>query len=621
MQDTIGQIVRKLEEDYTNGNTTISKYVDHDMYETLNKIDAYMSSVHTSGSQDSIGRDKPFFNIVTAARNVWFRATDIDRKHIKIKAAKIEQYLITMAAQMKLRSWMKKAAFGVFLNEWGRTLATYGSAVTKFVEKDGELIASVVPWNRIICDPIDFDASPKIEVLEFTPAQLRKQKGYDQEMVKQLLQDLQAREDLNKQKKDNRSNYIRVYEIHDEFSVAQYKESKGIEPEEGDENIFKQQMHVISFVGKSGRGRKTEYQDYTLYSGYEKKNPYLKDDLITEDGRTLGIGAVEHLFEAQWMVNHSAKQIKDTLDFASLMILQTGDGSLVGRNVLNSLITGDVLVFDKNQDPNGLQQVNNAHDITQIQAFSSQWQNLAKEITATPDAIRGNTQPSGTAYRLQQLITNESHSLFELMTENKGLAIERMFREFVLPYIKTQLDTSEEITDILDSQGITQFDSIYIPREATKRRNKKLKDQILSGEIADDVPEEMFQQDIKKEMSVYGNQRSMTPSEVSDKTWKEVLKGFEWEVEVDVTHESEDVNEAIISLATTFQTIASMAGRPMTADERLVFNQIMEKSGAVSPLQLTHAQTAQPNVAQQPPSGGRPTAEINVPAMAEMLKQ
>jgi hypothetical protein len=30
------------------------------------------------------------------------------------------------------------------------------------------------------------------------------------------------------------------------------------------------------------------------------------------------------------------------------------------------------------------------------------------------------------------------------MTENKGIALEEMFREFIIPYIKTKLNTKDE---------------------------------------------------------------------------------------------------------------------------------------------------------------------------------
>lgn len=624
--DNICEIVRKMESDYTSGNTQLSKYVEHDMFETLNKIEAYLNSVHTSGPEDGLRRPKPFFNIVTAARNIWYRATDIDRKNIRIKADSLANYITAFAAQMKLNLWMKKARFGVFLNEWGRNLATYGSAVTKFVEKDGELHCINVPFNRIICDSVDFENNVKIEVLEYTPAQLRKQKGYDQEMVKAILEDLSPRESLSKTKKDNKSNYIKVYEVHGELSMAQYKESKGQAATEEDEDTFAQQMHVVCFTSSkpSGRGNHSkDYKDYTLYSGLEKQDPYMITSLIKEDGRTLGIGAIEHLFEAQWMVNHTAKQIKDTLDFTSLLILQTSDATLVGKNVLNSLVTGDILVYDRNNDPNGLQQLNNQHDITQISSFNAMWQNVGKEQSATPDAIRGNTQPSGTAYRLQQLITNESHSLFELMTENKGLAIEDMFRKFIGPHLKTQLDTKEELVDVLDSQGVTQFDAMYVPNEAIRRENKVKIKTVLSGQPYYGPDGTNSPEAVQKELSIQGNRRGLTPGDV---TWKEAFKDFEMEVEVDPTHESEEVVEALTSLATTFQTIASLGGRPMSTDERLVFNTLMEKAGTISPLQLSNAQSqaqaqVQPQVQTQAPIGGSsPVQPTNQPMMAGMNK-
>jgi hypothetical protein len=46
----------------------------------------------------------------------------------------------------------------------------------------------------------------------------------------------------------------------------------------------------------------------------ERKDPYMITHLIEEDGRTLSIGAVEYLFDAQWMQNHTVKNMKDLLD-------------------------------------------------------------------------------------------------------------------------------------------------------------------------------------------------------------------------------------------------------------------------------------------------------------------
>ena len=80
---SIHDIVREAEDQYVSREITLGKYVSWSMYDTIEKIDAYLNSVHTTGSNDSLGREKPFFNIVSAATNVWYRSTDIDRKDIR----------------------------------------------------------------------------------------------------------------------------------------------------------------------------------------------------------------------------------------------------------------------------------------------------------------------------------------------------------------------------------------------------------------------------------------------------------------------------------------------------------------------------------------------------------
>jgi hypothetical protein len=225
--------------------------------------------------------------------------------------------------------------------------------------------------------------------------------------------------------------------------------------------------------------------------------------------------------------------------------------------------------------------VNNQHDITQIVNFGVMWQRVAQEITSTPDALRGDYAPSGTAWRQVEALRIESHSLFEQMKENKGLAIEEMMRKFIIPYLKTQMDTTDEITDILSDAEIAQFDSIYIPQEAIKQNNKQIIDTVLSGQIADNNDLEVLQGNIKNELAVYGNQRFLKPSEISSKTWKEVLKDFEWKAECNPTEESIDTRAALETLNTMLQTAVN---NPELY--RFLVNKILENTGQVSPVEI-----------------------------------
>ena len=596
---TIAELVRKMESDDVNVETTISKYVKFNQRQNMEKIDAYLNSRHISGEYDYKGREKPFFNIVTAATNIWYRATDIDRKHIKIIPTKSSDEILSFLATIKLQEWMRKKAFGQFLNDWGLGLARYGSIPLKFVEKGGELYSEVIPWERMICDPIDFDSNPKVEKLWLTPAQLLKRKGYNKKMVKRLIDSLETRETTDDQEKDEKEGYIPIYEIHGEMPLS-YLTGKY-----ADDDEYVQQMHVVSFVESKEKGQ--DWDDYTLVSGREAKDPYMITHLIKADGRTQSIGAVEHLFQAQWMMNHTTKVIKDNLDLASKIIFQTSDGSFIGKNALQAIENGDILTHKQNEP---LTQLNNRADITASQSFQAMWKQLGNEITGISEAMLGAAPKSGTAWRQTEALLQESHSLFELMVENKGLHIKDMLTKFIIPYVKKKLDTSEEIMPVLEEHQLEWIDSRFIPNQAIKAVNQKIINEALSGKVftGEQRGQEMLAQTeaITNVVKSMGNRRPFKPSDVSNKTWKKIFKDLEWELEYEITGEARDTQVVMDTLTRVLQFIASKQGMPMTPQEQLVFNKILSTTGSVSPIEISQAggQNQQPVA----PQGGGESA-------------
>jgi hypothetical protein len=573
---SVAELVRKAEQDYISGETSNSKYVSVSMYETLNRIDAYLNSKHTSGPVDSRGREKPFFNIVTAAVNVWYRATDLDRKHMKIRANKAKLDIAAFLATIHLQEWMIKVKFGVYLNKLGRTLAKYGSAVSKFVEADGKLHCQVIPWSRIICDQIDFYANPVIEKLQFTPAQLRRKEEYDQDEVERLIWAAQAsRKDLGGNTKDNRTEYIELYELHGDLPLSHLTDN------DEDDTKYQQQMHVISYLAIKD---KDEYDDFSLYKGREAKSPYDKDDLLEEDDQTLSIGAVQNLFDAQWMVNHSAKQIKDALDIASKIVFQSSDDQFLGSNVHKNIESGDFLVHKVNEP---VEILNTKTDITQIQAFQQQWQTLGNQINNISEAALGVTPKSGTPWRQTRDIINESYSLFEQMTESKGLTLEAKMRERIIPHIKKQMDTTDEISATLDSYGIDKIDAMYIPNEAIKRHNEREVEKVLNGQDASLFDQQAEQNGVRADLQLLGNQRFFKPSDIDTKNWKESLKDLEWEFEIDVTQEQRDLQLVMQTLDTALKYITSATPEQLADPNfKLVFNEILRATSVISPIQI-----------------------------------
>ena len=573
---SIGEIVREAETNYTAGVTQIGDYVDFSLRETIEKIIAYLNSKHTTGDEDSLGRAKPFFNIVSAAVNIWYRATDIDRKNIKFIPETKSSIPLAFIANVMMQNWMDKNRFGQFLNSWGRSLARYGSSVPKFVEKNGELIPTIVPWNRIICDAVDFDALPRIEKFYKTPAQLKKM-GYDKDKVDDLINALQTRKTLAGANKDIKNEFIELYEVHGELDTRLLEENPDLTIEDKKAK-YSQQMHVVSFIQND-----KEFDDFTLYKGKEAKDPYIITHLIEEDGRVLAIGAVEYLFEAQWMQNHTVKNMKDILDLSSKLIFQTSDPRYVGRNVLSAIETGDIMIHGINQP---LTQINNSKaDIVALQNFGAMWRALGQEITATPDAMRGITPVSGTPLGTTQLLAAQAGSLFEIMVENKGLHLEDILKTYVIPHLKKKLKNKDEILAILDAEKIKEIDGMYVPKEAIKRYNQKGKEMVFSGAIPQPFNPIMEENAIKQEFAAMGNKRSFTPDDLE---WDEVMADFEWDnIRVEITNENTDKIAVLQVLNDLFKTIAVNPAILQDENAKMLFNKILTETAVVSPLQFS----------------------------------
>jgi hypothetical protein len=179
------------------------------------------------------------------------------------------------------------------------------------------------------------------------------------------------------------------------------------------------------------------------------------------------------------------------------------------------------------------------------------------------------------------------------MTENKALYIEQMLRKFVIPHLKKKMNTTEEITSILEAHNITKIDSMYLPQEAIKRFNKQGAQKVLKyleTDDANDVPTpydpQQGEAEVQKEMAPLGNQRFFKPSEIPTVTWEEALKDLEWELEVDISGESTDKNTVLTTLNTALATVANpnFQNNPTA---QLIIGKILTKTGEISPLELS----------------------------------
>ena len=588
--ESIFQIVSKAERNLLFGTPIkIGKYATHNHIEKISTIDAYLNSQHISGLTDSLGREKPFFNIVLLAAYTWFKATDLDRKNITFIPSGAKQRLKAMIATLKLRKWMDKKKFGEWLNKWGWTLARYGSAVSKFVEKEGKLIPSVIDWDRMICDPVSFSSGIRAEKLFFTPAELRQQ-PYDQDAIEEVIDKVKTtRTTLDGQKIDVKAEYIGVYEVHGELPLF-YLTDK-----EEDETTYRQQMHVV-FIEANPKDKRKNIE-VSLYRGKEEKDPYHIAHLIEQDGRTLAVGAVESVFDPQWMINDSMKKAKDQLDLSSKMAQQTSDPDFLGRNITTDIDVGSILITKENQP---LLPVNfGTGNMPHIISFLQTWQAGARDAASIHESITGEQPPSGTPYRLQALLNVEARGLFGLMRQNKGLYLEEIMRKYVLPHFKKQLKTTEDIIALLDGEELERFDNLSLPaRLETELMTRLSQGHIPSGE------ELMLA--VEEQNNAMGNVRIIKPSRDKNKTWKDYFSDLDMDaIEIEVTGENRDKQAIVSNLYAIFQQMMTAPQMFSPKDIKKVFDRLLDEigMGIIGPLQIIGA-------SQQGTTGGQPMAQM-----------
>lgn len=561
----IFQIIKKQEDNLLHGKSIkIGKYAEHNHTEKISTISAYLNNQHISGKTDSKEREKPFLTLGLQFAYNWYKLTDISRKHIKFRASNLKQRLKALVATLLFRDWMNKHNFGQWLNKWGWTLSCYGSAVSKFVEKNGELIPTIVEWDKMICDPIDFTNNPKIEKLYFTPAQLRQQ-PYDKEKIEEAIKNYkEIRETLDQQDIDVSSEYIGIYEIHGNLPLSLLTDR------EEDDNDYRQQMHIV-FMHKN---RDKEDINIPLYRGKEEKDPYIISHLLEQDGRTLSIGAIESSFDHQWMVNDMAKKTLDQLEIASKLAVQTSDTRFTGKNYLEDFDNGFIAVYEEGKP---LTPINNqSHDIPVMLQFLELFKQNGREATGSYESITGQTMPSGTPYSLGAMLNQEARGLFEMFRENKSLALEQIIRTYVIPHFKKTLKTTDELVAILSGEELEEFDELTLPA----RLGEQLKSLLQAG-----IPS---REQLMAMTEMEGTRRAIRPSDNKDKTWKDYFKDFEMDILVDIAGENHDKQATLLSLDTLLQRMSADPQAFTPEDRRKVMNKIIDEIGTdvFSPLQL-----------------------------------
>ena len=547
----------------------------------IRTIEFYNNSKYLNGQLDELGREKPFMQILNAICDVENTAKDLDTKDIHVTSDDSNHYLESWLLSKDIDVWMKESDFAKTLNDMRDMHTRYGSLLVKKVMKDGKLTIEMPEWKNVITDQRKILSRPIVETHWLTAIEIAEKKGWNKEGVKRIIKQL--------------SNYatnrtVPVYEVRGTFSQATFKDASGEKYTEKDSNRFSYQLYYIA-------GNPTEEEKPTgaeafeiMYSEDNTEEVYKYLARKPKAGRAFGVGVMEEGEEAQVWTNDAILKQYRAMEYTTKVIGQTASKKLKGRNLLTETDDGTILETEDNKPITALNLLPSG-GLNQYSVIVDQWYDQLQKTTSAYSAQRGETPPSGTPFRLQATVLQQSSSVFKVLQQEFGIFITEIFEDWIMPYLSQNLNKEHILSYDFSPNELKEIDSKFSNYHALEQAKEK----ILAG---GDFTMEQYEAFVTN----YDDFIKQTKSQRFIEIPKGFYKNLKAKVTVNVTGEQRNKAATLESLNNILLTYASnpnLANDPVASQ---LLARIVELADAgISPIQITSAISEQAKkVAEMP---------------------
>jgi hypothetical protein len=574
MNEIFGKLLYDINE--YEEDIEISEGHRHNLKNTLKKIELYLASKFLSGNRDSQGNKKYFYNLILPQCGNATKNIDLDRKDIVVTPVRgLKDSLKALVYKSELNYWMRKENIGLLLNKISDALPKYGSVILKKVKDD----VLFVPLRNIMFDPAvsncpdDYDLNSPyvIEKHVYQPIELEAMTEFNQKEVKRLVE-------------ESKNQPIEVYEYYSTFK----------DDEIGLGNTGKY-IKARVYLGKLEVKEKdgTMKPDGVILKKEKVSSfPYKKLDYFTIEGRALGLGIAEMLFDVQERWNEMANDKAVSMRLGNKQLFQTRDTSTAG-NILTDLLNGDIL------------QVNS--EITKIdtsernlQAYGQEENNMLYHVRSLANAqevLTGEALPSRTPFRSLALQQQSAGKLFEFIRQNIGMFLEEVFIEWVLPMFDKNV-IKEHTFRMYEPEDILQI----VEADINSRINESIKKYVIqTGYFPTQEEIDIIKADLK---SREGKQKEL---------FLDIIEGwldFDYDIQIDIT--GEKINKQA-EVETGINILQLLAQNPQAmSDERFMkLIQYIATSSGLDPMVIPSGSPAEVPTAGEMGAGSmNPTASI-----------
>ena len=530
-------------------------------YETLNLIDLYYNSKFETGPMDSEGQRKLFLNICAFRADVASKMIDLDTKDFVFIPDEESSKWLSYFISKEFKDWARQNYFGELINDFVERYPKYGTVVSK---KVGKKIINV-PLRNLVNQQDAKDLKTATHVIEvhekMTLDEMQEYPDWDTEGLEMEYGDTKT-----------------VYERYGRVPAKWFEKQTGQKAKGETVDC----VTICTLVEKKGK-KDTEYTGTVLFCEEMKDRPYQEAHWKRQDGRWMGIGEIENLFENQISRNMIANLRRRALLWSSKKVFQSPDDT-VSKNLIRDVKDGDVLRIM----PNGnITQVDMAsREVGEFQSAEQVWEDNSNQKSFTYDAATGENPPSGTPFRLQVMVNNAVASHFNFKREKLGLFLKRIITKDVYDIFKRENSKAHTITIFGTEEGMTDLRKIA----STMELNKRIKDWALS----DDRTMPNFDA-WKQAIELSYQEKSHLFVEIPDSAYDNAKH----HIELTITGEEINTEAEIATLTTIYQSMIQ-SGDPRAEQ---VLSRIMGLTG--KNLEAMLGAKPQP-VANTPTSGSAP---------------
>ncbi len=548
-----------FEDDFYNKPITIVPGYDFSQYDAICRIHSYYSSRFIESSDEK----RYFHNIVKDKVNDNVKNIDLDTKDFLIKSDNPKKdWLKSYLVQNKLKEVFKDIFLAEKLNEATKIFCKIGSLVEK-KDEDSAVGFHVVDLRNLVCEPSARSLSESPVVIEnhyLTESELLEKNAFwGSPNIKNIISFGKKKKSGTAREDDGNgsigeSEYINIKEVYSKVPASFFG---------GDSSasvLGKFYCYIDSGMRSDDAG--SEY-GWILYKKKITKEefPYKEKHLDKIEGRWLGVGVVESLFDPQVRKNEIVNLRFQALRLAALAIFQTRDNTIL-RNILDDMANGDIMTM---QDI--FQRI--PTEIREVSGYVAEENNVAdnaNKLANSMEITTGSELPSGTPYSLGALLDRNVNKYFDFIREGYGIFWESVIMDWLIP------------------QNLNAINSEWIYSISDTEMARKISEEFAKAKVWGNIKNYVFSRGRVPSLEEFNSAVDMAGRNIMDKEMvleipEKFFSDFRYRFYFNSVNEEGDKRQQLITMSTIMEIIGKnpmILQNPIT--KRLLLS-IMEISG------------------------------------------